>query len=62
MQIVNGLGATSGYPTDSDVITPGLATTNSTDNLVVGYNELGNPLGVIELVRTIQCSDTATIS
>ena len=40
MQIVNGLGATNGYPDDPVTNDPLLTTTNGVGNLIVGYNEL----------------------
>ena len=39
VQIVNGLGATNGYPTDPTSISPGFTQTNGLGNLIVGYNE-----------------------
>ena len=45
LQIVNGLGATNGYPADPDSTDPAFTMVNGTGNLIVGYNELGNPLG-----------------
>ena len=45
VQIVNGLDATNGYPPDPNSVDSGLTVVNGVGNLVVGYNELGNPLG-----------------
>lgn len=45
LQVVNGLGATNGYPIDPISFEPGLTQTNGLGNLIVGYNELGNPAG-----------------
>ena len=45
VQIVNGLGATNGAPADPDSLTPGVVQTNGLGNLIVGYNEMGNPVG-----------------
>ena len=42
VQIVNGLGATNGYPTDPTTNDPALTVTNGLGNLIVGYNELGS--------------------
>ncbi len=43
VQIVNGLGATNGDPLDPNAVDgPGLMT-NGLGNLIVGYNECGNP-------------------
>ena len=42
VQIVNGTGATNGYPADPDSIDPLDTQTNGVGNLIVGYNELGN--------------------
>ncbi len=43
LQVVNGLGATNGNPAaPGDLIT---TNTNAVGNLIVGYNELGNPNG-----------------
>ena len=41
VQIVNGLGATNGYPADPNTTDPNLTVTNGVGNLIVGYNELG---------------------
>jgi hypothetical protein len=41
VQIVNGLGATNGNPGDPDSVTTGVV--NGVGNLIVGYNEEGNP-------------------
>lgn len=45
VQVVNGLGATNGYPADPLAIDTGLTQTNGLGNLILGYNELGNPSG-----------------
>ena len=45
VQIVNGLDSTNGYPTDPDSVDPVATVTNGLGNLIVGYNELGNPAG-----------------
>ncbi len=45
VQIVNGLEATNGNSTDPDSIDPSETQTNGLGNLIVGYNELGNPNG-----------------
>ncbi|MBK7875563.1 MAG: hypothetical protein IPJ77_07400 [Planctomycetes bacterium] len=45
VQIVNGLGATNGYPADPSTFDPALTSTNGVGNLIIGYNELGNPVG-----------------
>lgn len=45
VQIVNGLDATNGYPTDPNSIDPLLTSTNGLGNLIVGYNEPGNLFG-----------------
>jgi hypothetical protein len=45
LQVVNGLGATNGYLSDPHTLDPGLTVTNAVGNLIVGYNELGNPFG-----------------
>ncbi len=37
LQLVNGLHATNGYPTDADSTDPSLTVTNSVGNLIVGY-------------------------
>ena len=39
VQIVNGLGATNGFPGDDDAVDPVQTTTNGVGNLIVGYNE-----------------------
>jgi len=44
VQVVNGLGATSGYPMDPDSVDPLDVQVNGVGNLIVGYNELGNPI------------------
>lgn len=44
LQIVNGLGATNGYPANPDLVS-GSVQTNGVGNLIVGYNELGNVFG-----------------
>lgn len=41
VQIVNGLGATNGYPTDPSTDDPNLTVTDGVGNLIVGYNEVG---------------------
>ena len=43
VQIVNGLGATNGFPDDSASVDPAQTTTNGLGNLIVGYNELIGP-------------------
>jgi len=45
VQIVNGLGATNGYPPDPHEVDPLVTQVNGVGNLIVGYNELGNPNG-----------------
>ncbi len=45
LQLVNGLGATNGYPTDPISNEPALTQTNGLGNLIVGYNEPGHPAG-----------------
>ena len=45
VRIHNGLGATNGYPADPDSTDPKLTATNGLGNLIVGYNEPGNPDG-----------------
>ncbi len=45
VQVVNGLDATNGYPTDPDSIDLMETQTNGLGNLLVGYNEIGNPNG-----------------
>ena len=45
VQVVNGLDATNGYATDPDSLDPLETQTNKLGNLIVGYNELGHPLG-----------------
>ena len=45
VQIVNGLDATNGYPRDPSSIDPLFTQTNGLGNLIVGYNEMGNPYG-----------------
>ena len=45
LRILNGLDATNGYPVDPDSINPLDTQTNGLGNLIVGYNELGNPNG-----------------
>ena len=42
VQVVNGLGATNGYPPDPNATDPALVQVNGLGNLIVGYNELGN--------------------
>ena len=44
VQVVNGLKSTNGFPFDPDSVDPLDTVVNSVGNLVVGYNELGNPL------------------
>ena len=39
------LGATNGYPSDPTSVDSGLVQTNGLGNLIIGYNELGNPFG-----------------
>lgn len=39
LQIVNGLGATNGYPLDPGTSDPALTQVNGLGNLIVGYNE-----------------------
>jgi len=43
VQIVNGLDATNGCPLDPDSADPLDIVVNGLGNLIVGYNELGNP-------------------
>lgn len=44
LQIVNGLGATNGYPLNEGVVDPLVVKTNGVGNLIIGYNEtLSNP-------------------
>jgi hypothetical protein len=38
LHIVNGLGATNGYPTDPRSTDPNLTTVNGTGNLIIGYD------------------------
>ncbi len=45
VQVVNGLKSTNGFPGDPDSVDLLNTVVNSVGNLVVGYNELGNPLG-----------------
>ncbi len=45
VQIVNGMGATNGYPADPTSNDPLLTATNGVGNLIVGYNESGNSFG-----------------
>ena len=45
VQLVNGLGATNGAPGDPDSIDGLVTEVNGLGNLIVGYNELGNPVG-----------------
>jgi len=45
VQIVNGLDGTNGNPLDPDAIASAQTLVNGTGNLIVGYNELGNPNG-----------------
>ena len=42
LQIVNGLGATNGFPTNPSSIDPTLTNTNGLGNLIIGYNEANN--------------------
>ena len=44
VQIVNGLGATNGFPDDPDSLDPVQTTTNGLGNLIVGYQEM-HPAG-----------------
>lgn len=43
VQIVNGLGVTNGYPDDRQSVDPTKTVVNGFGNLIVGYNEDGNP-------------------
>ncbi len=43
VQVVNGLESTNGFPFDPDSVDPLDTVVNSVGNLIVGYNELGNP-------------------
>jgi len=45
VQVVNGLESTNGFPFDPDSVDPLDTVVNSVGNLIVGYNELGNPHG-----------------
>ncbi len=45
LQIVNGLDATNGFPADPSSTDPLLTQVNGLGNLIVGYNEPGNPSG-----------------
>lgn len=45
LQLVNGLGATNGYPADPLSVDLALTATNGAGNLIVGYNEPGNGAG-----------------
>jgi len=45
VQVVNGLGSTNGFPGDPDSVDPLDTVVNGVGNLIVGYNELGNPDG-----------------
>jgi hypothetical protein len=45
IRLVSGAGATNGYPTNPDSLDPADTQTNGLGNLIVGYNELGNPSG-----------------
>ena len=45
VQVVNGLDATNGAPFDPDSVDPLDTVVNGVGNLIVGYNELGNPFG-----------------
>lgn len=40
VQLVNGLGATNGYPTDPTTVDDTLTTTNGLGNLILGYDDL----------------------
>jgi len=40
VQLVNGLGATNGYPTDPTTFDAALTTTNGLGNLILGYDDL----------------------
>lgn len=40
VQLVNGLGATNGYPTDPTTLDPALTATNGLGNLIIGYDDL----------------------
>ncbi|MFT7463373.1 MAG: hypothetical protein ACI9EF_001717 [Pseudohongiellaceae bacterium] len=44
VQVVSGLGATNGNPNNPSSISNGSTVVNGVGNLIVGYNELGNPL------------------
>ena len=44
VQVVNGLESTNGFPFDPDSVDPLDTVVNGVGNLIVGYNELGNPL------------------
>lgn len=39
VQVVNGLGATNGLPTNPESVDPNLIVTNGVGNLIIGYNE-----------------------
>ena len=43
VQVVNGLGASNGNPNNPTSISNGNTVVNGVGNLIVGYNELGNP-------------------
>jgi len=45
VQVVNGLGATNGNTNNPQTINPNNTNVNGVGNVIVGYNELGNPLG-----------------
>ena len=45
VQIVNGLKSTNGNPFNPDSVESSQIRVNGVGNLIVGYNELGNPLG-----------------
>ena len=45
VQIVNGLGATNGFPANPESTFAPDTRTNGLGNLIVGYNEMGNPNG-----------------
>ncbi len=44
VQIVSGSGATNGHPANPSSVDPALTSTNGLGNLIVGYNEPGNPI------------------
>lgn len=45
VQLVNGLESTNGNPLDPEASSVSLVAVNGVGNLIVGYNELGNPNG-----------------